>query len=145
MKEDFEYSQVPKRYLHCFNAQCPRSANCLRFQVTFCAGRDIISFPTLNPAYIAGREDECLFFRPNRISRFALGITHLYDNLPHAKAVEIKKILFDHFRRSMYSRIFTKKRLLSPKEQDFIRQVFIQKNIQEEPLFDEYFEKYDWE
>ncbi|MDH6306389.1 hypothetical protein M2459_000376 [Parabacteroides sp. PF5-5] len=143
MKENFNYKDVPWDYLHCLNAQCPRSADCLRFQVTLHTDQDRSSFSIVNPAYVAARE-ECPFFHLDRLTHFALGMRRLFDKVPHAKALKIRNILYHHFERSMYYRIRNKVRLITPKEQAFIRQVFLNEGIQEEPVFDEYVDQYDW-
>jgi hypothetical protein len=35
--------------------------------------------------------------------------------------------------------------LITPEQQDFIRKVFLEEGIEEEPVFDEYVEQYDWQ
>ena len=143
MEKYFNYKDVPKNYLHCLNAQCPHAADCLRFQAALHAGPDTSSFLAVNPAYVADNE-ECPYFRPDCMVRFALGITHLFDNLPHAKAIQIKKMLYNQFKRNMFYRILNKERLIRPEEQDFIRDVFFKEEIEDEPVFDEYIDRYDW-
>lgn len=143
MREDFDYRDVPGDYLHCLNSQCPRTADCLRFQVALRVNKESASFSIVNPAYVAARE-ECPFFQLDRLTHFALGMKHLLDKVPHAKAVKIRNILYQHFERSMFYRIRNKTRLITPKEQAFIRQVFLNEGIKEAPVFDEYVEQYDW-
>lgn len=142
MKENFNYQNVPDTFLHCLHAQCPRSSDCLRFLVAAHVDQDKTHFSIVNPGYVAVRE-ECRFFHPARLNRFALGMTHLFDNLPYAKARKIRTMLYNYFDRSIFYRIRNKKRLISPEEQDFIQQVFRGEGIEEEPVFDEYIEQYD--
>ena len=54
--------------------------------------------------------------------RFALGITHLLDNVPHKEALGIKRELMAELNRTTYYRCYRKERLLKPKEQEYIRQ-----------------------
>ena len=143
MKENFDYTEVPKNYLHCQNAQCPRTADCLHFLVACHINNETPYFSVVNPAYVV-EQRECPFFRPDHLVRFALGITYLFDNLSHAKAVKIKQLLYNHFPQSTFYRIRNKQRLIKPEEQDFIRQVFIKESIEEEPVFDKYVDRYDW-
>ncbi len=144
MKETFDYTQVPYGYYHCLHTQCPRAQECLRLYVALHASTEVVIFKVINPAFVCGKEDACRFFQSNRLSRFAMGITHLYDELPHNKAVEIKRILFAEFQRNTYYRIQHKQRYIRPAEQEFIREVFRREGIQQEPVFDEYIDKYDW-
>ena len=144
MIPDFDYNTVPYNYLHCVQAQCPHAANCLHHQVTLHITPDPKTLSIINPAYVAGKEKDCPFFQPDRFSQFACGITHLLDNIPHVEALEIKEALYKYFKRNMYYRIRSKERLIKPEEQEFIRQLFRNKEIQIEPVFDEYIEQYEW-
>ncbi len=143
MKEDFNYKDIPVNYLHCLSSECPRSSGCLRFQVALHIKHDTPAFSIVNPAYVATHQ-ECPFYRPNRLTHFALGMKHLFDNIPYAKALKIRNTLYQHFERSMYYRIRNKARLITPKEQAFIKRVFHKEGIEEEPVFDEYVDQYDW-
>ena len=143
MQEDFDYKDVPKGFLHCLDTKCTHSATCLHFLAAQHAEQNISSFLVVNPVYVANR-DECQFFQTVCLARFALGITHLFNNLQHAKAVKIKAILYNYFGRNTFYRIRSKQRLIKPEEQDFIRKVFIEEEIADEPIFDEYVDRYNW-
>ena len=143
MNDDFNYKQVPRNYTHCLNAQCPRSADCLHFLVTRHVDKETRYFSVVNPAYVA-EQKECPYFQPDRLIRFAIGITHLFDNLPHTKAVKIKKTMYSYFGRNAYYRTLHKQRLIKPEEQDFIRQTFVKEGVAEQPAFDEYIDQYVW-
>lgn len=144
MEKDFDYNSIPKTYLYCLNAQCPHSAQCLRHQVAMHADPELMYLSVVNPAYVAGKEKNCPCFQSDHISRFASGITHLLDKIPHVQAVRLRSALYSHFGRNMYYRIRNKERLIRPEEQEFIRQLFLKNGINEEPAFDEYVELYDW-
>ncbi|NDV81589.1 DUF6078 family protein [Bacteroides sp. 51] len=144
MKENFDYTQVPYNYVHCLHAQCGRAAGCLRFLVTQQAGSEVRHFSVFNPAHVIGKEEECPHFQEDRMACFALGITHLFDNVPYTKALKIKKMLYFRLKRNTYYRIQRKERQLTPEELSMIREVFRNEGIQEEPAFDELIYKYDW-
>ncbi len=144
MEKDFDYNTVPKTYLHCLNADCPHTAECLRYQVARHITPETVSISVLNPTHVTGKEKICPYFQPDRLSHFALGITHLLDKLPHTEALRLKEEIYNYFHRNMYYRVFNKERLIHPKEQEFIRQLFLRNGIKEEPAFDEYVDKYDW-
>lgn len=144
MKEDFDYNQVPNEYTHCLHAQCQRSAKCIRFLVTRHTGPEIRRIPVVNPAYILNNKDTCSYFHEDRMSCFALGITHIFDNLPYTQALKLKKILFNTLKRNTYYRIKRKERLITPAEVSLIREIFKNEGIHEEPSFDELIYKYDW-
>lgn len=144
MKEDFDYKLVPANYLHCFYEQCSRSANCLRFQVAQHATPDVVVISTINPSAVAGKNESCTFFERDQLFRFALGITHLLDTLPHAKAVAIRREMLSHFGRNTYYRIRSKERHITPEEQSLIRELFKKEGLTEEPKFDELTYMYSW-
>ena len=88
MKPDFDYSEVPYAFAHCFNTKCPRAAKCLRYLVTSYIPLQLTVVCVVNPALTASQEvDPCSFFIPDRMKRYASGITHLLDKIPHAEAL----------------------------------------------------------
>ena len=145
MKEDFDYKQVPHNYVHCLHAQCQSSAECLHFLVTQYATPEIKFFPALNPTHIISKGGVCPYFHQDQMECFALGITHLFDNLPYKKALKVRRMLYLHLKRNTFYRIQRKERLINPAELSLIREVFQKEGIQEEPLFDEFIYKYNWE
>lgn len=143
MKERFDYKEVPEYYLHCLHAQCPRSSDCLRYKAAVLAGKEVAYFKTVNPVW-ADEQEECRYFHPARLTRYASGITRLYNDLPHTKYLKIKKIVHNYFGHTHYYRIYNKLRFIKPEDQTFIRELFMKEGIETEPLFDEYVEKYDF-
>ena len=143
MKPNFDYKEVPKGYTHCLDVQCPRVEECLRFLVTQHIDSETTSFQIVNPAYVA-EQKECPYFQPDSFTHFALGITHLFDNLPHAKAIKIRKIIYDYFGRNTFYRILNKQYQIRPKEQEFIQETFMKEGIEEPPAFDKYIDRYAW-
>lgn len=144
MKPDFDYNIVPHGFYLCFNKQCKHADQCLRYLVTKYCTPEHIYINTLNPAYIATVKDECPHFKPDQMRIFALGMTHLLDNVPLNDAIKIKKLMIGYFNRSTYYRCCRKERLITPSEQEFIKNLFMSKGITGPPLFDEYIEQYDW-
>ena len=73
-----------------------------------------------------------------------MGITQLLEDLPHNKAVAIKRAMNTKFSKGTLYRIQKKERLITPEEQNIIRLIFIRQGIHTDPLFDQYVEQYDW-
>jgi hypothetical protein len=144
MKPDFDYRQVSPAYAHCYNANCVRAADCLRHFVTHYVAAHRIDILVINPDLTRPDDGNCPYFRTNRTKRFASGISHLYDNLTYNDALEIKRCMIAHFHKNTYSRMLNKQRLIKPKEQAFIRQLFKDRGIVTEPVFDEFVEEYEW-
>lgn len=143
MEKDFNYNDVPNLFLHCQNAGCPLSDSCLRFQAALYLPADRSTLSIVNPAFVA-TQPTCAYFLSCDKARYALGITHLFNNLPHYKAVSVKKMVYNYLGRGLYYRIRNKERMLSPKEQANIKQLFLKEGIEEDPVFDQYIEQYVW-
>lgn len=145
MKDDFDYQSVPLRYLHCFNATCPRKDECLRYLTAIHAPKSTPVVMTLNPAAYPKNADTCDYFRSSRKLRLAWGITALFDKIPYATAVALKGSLHQLYSKSTYYRIVHQERPLLPAEQAEIARIFALKGVNEPLEFDRYTEGYDWD
>ncbi|MDL2223715.1 DUF6078 family protein [Bacteroidales bacterium OttesenSCG-928-M06] len=143
MKKDINYKEVPRNFLHCLNTECNQAKDCLRFKVGIAANEDVPHYSMINPAYVK-KQGTCRFFEPVTIVRYALGITHLYDNLPHTKYLRIKTAIHKYLEHNRYYRIYNRLYLITPEQQEFIRDVFRKEGIETEPIFDEYIEQYNF-
>jgi len=144
MHTDFDYSAVPHNYAHCVFAECVRAGDCLRRKVMLRATSDPQLITIINPMSVPGNGQNCPHFHADRTSRFAMGITHLLDDVPHSKAKKLHNEIYGYFQRNTYYRIFNKERLIKPAEQAYIRKLFQKYNIAEEPQFDRFVDQYDW-
>lgn len=144
MSPDFNYNEVPLTFLHCLNKQCKKASKCLRYMVTAYVPARYSAISTVNPNFIASCKDACPYFMPDEKKRFALGITYLLDKIPHSQAVSIKREMIAELQRATYYRCWRKERLIKPGEQERIRQIFLKWGINEEPVYDEYVEQYEW-
>lgn len=46
--------------------------------------------------------------------------------------------MISHFGRGMYYRFYRKERFFDPEQQEYVRRLFRQKGIKEEPVFESY-------
>ncbi|MDR2968379.1 MAG: DUF6078 family protein [Tannerellaceae bacterium] len=137
--------EIPKRYLYCHHGKCPHRAKCLRYQAALAMPKELLPvYETVNPHHIAGNEDNCTFFKTYATLRFATGMDHLLDHIPHKVATAIKKDIYALMGRSMYYRVCSRERTLHPAEQNQIAAIFRKHGIKAVPEFDVYVEKYDW-
>lgn len=103
--------------------------------------------PTLsiiNPNCIPADTTNCPHFRKALKCRVAWGIRHLLDNVPHKCAAPMRNQLVGHFGKTTYYRFYRQEQGLFPKAQAYIRQVFKQYGIAEEPKFERYSEEYSY-
>lgn len=144
MKNEFDYQEVPYDFAHCFNTQCTQANNCLR-RLAATNSTAIRKFlPIVNPACIPKEGDDCPFFKPKIKKQIALGISNLLDNVPHKTALELRRQMVGHFGKTLYYRFLRKENELLPEHQVFIKQLFEQNGINEEPVFDSCRDSFDW-
>ena len=143
MEENFDYQAVPCGFTHCFNNQCPKGEKCLHCLVAMHSTNQYPTLSVVNPNCIPEDANACSFYKPVRKIRVAWGVKHLLDNVPHKDAEVLKSQMLGYFGRGMYYRFYRKEKYLSPEQQEYIRRIFRQKGIIEEPAFDSYTEEYN--
>ncbi|EGF59667.1 DUF6078 family protein [Bacteroides fluxus] len=144
MKDNFNYQSVPYGFAHCFNSQCVHREECLHH---LAAENSTSQYPTLsiiNPNRIPADTTGCPYFREARKQRVAWGIRHLLDNVPHKYAAPMRNLFINHFGKTTYYRFYRQEQGLFPKAQAYIRQVFKQNGIAEEPEFERFSEEYSY-
>ena len=153
MNKPLTYDDIPKMYLFCNHTKCPRRNKCLRFQAAMIVPQSVPHYEAININHVAGNEKECSYFSAYTLTTFALGISHILDDVPHKKAMAIQNSLKSLMGKSMYYRIRNKQRRLHPSEQKQIattnrRYLVMDKTEYNKYVvminFDEYIEDYDW-
>ena len=86
----FDYTRVPRTFVHCFNNSCPRSAECLRHLAAENIPAEVRYVNIVNPRNIPA-EGECPHFMPIIKVRIAWGVKELFDHVPHKEAVAMRK------------------------------------------------------
>lgn len=102
----------------------------------------------VNPVYVQrlSPTDSCRYYRNNKPVRYAKGITQLFEDLPLKQSRIVRLRVMQCFSCESYFYQSRKgKRLISPQEQEAIRNVFRSAGVVGEPKFDEF--RYDlaWE
>lgn len=135
---------VPTYYARCYKEECPKADNCLRHLAMLRTTADTPFINIVNPASTAMDSTSCPYFQSAVKLHYAWGISHLLDKVPFKDGKNIRSQLVGHFGKSQYYRFHRRERPLTPDDQNYIRQVFLQKGITEPPVFDCYFDDYDW-
>lgn len=102
----------------------------------------------VNPVYVQrlSPTDSCRYYRNNKPVRYAKGMTQLFEDLPLKQSRIVRLRVMQCFSCESYFYQSRKgKRLISPQEQEAIRNVFRSAGVVGEPKFDEF--RYDlaWE
>lgn len=143
MKSEFEYQSLPASFAHCQNSQCLRADKCLRHQVMLRIPKERCFVTVVNPDHVSPDGGNCTSFIDELPLQYARGMTHLFDNVSLSDAKIINSQILAYLGRNKYYRCKSKKRLINPKEQEYIREAFRKKGVTEPPVFDEYVDYYD--
>lgn len=141
MENKFDFKKIGPGYLFCFNAECPKSEECLRYAV----GKHIpdninVGSAVLPPAF---RDKECKYFRHMRHMKYAYGFEHIYDGVLRKHYTTMRKELTTYLgNNGMYYSYKHGKRGLTPKQQQYIRDMFARYGYSEDVCFDSYEEQY---
>ena len=137
---------IPKSFAYCFAQDiCPKANTCLRAIaaqiLTESPEESAAIIETVNPVYVQRlpHPDSCRFYRDNKPLRYAKGMTQLFEDLPLRQARLVRLRVMHCFSCESYfyqSRKGT--RLISPEEQEKIRNVFRSAGVVSEPKFDEF-------
>lgn len=144
MTEPFDYSTVPPSYAHCLRTDCPQAGGCLRRRLALLAPATQAAFRVINPAAIPA-DGPCPHFRSAEPERQGVGLQHLFDAMPYAKANEAKRALRRHFGDARYYRFLRGELPVTGREQAEVAAIFRRLGVEEEPAYDSYVEQFDWE
>ena len=122
MKTDFDYNSMPVSFAHCLNGHCLRADKCLRRQVTLRMPKERAAVMVINPEHVTSDGEDCTYF---------------------IDATVIKRQMMAYFGKTIYYRCCNKERLIKPKEQKYIQELFRKRGVTETPQYDEYIEYYD--
>lgn len=144
MIETLDYSKVPKNFVHCLNADCKQADCCLRQQVSRYIPATQRDFRILNPVRTQNDETSCPDFLIDTPVKHAYGWTHMFDKLMHETAVAVKNELLYHYGKTEFYRLKRKEKSFTPKDQQYVRNVFLRYGVKDEPHYDQYQYDYKW-
>ena len=144
MNDDLNYSQIPKKYALCINAQCPKSATCLRYIAVQYMPPTEKLWSILSPIYINSLQNDCPYYSRNRKVRFARGLLGILKKLNIEQLSIFSNQIIETSSRRTYYRIRCGERPISPEEQQSLLNVLRQCGVTETLEFDSYYEDYQW-
>ena len=143
MIDTLNYNEVPFHFVHCFRTECPKVSSCLRYQATRFLPIDKRSVKALNPTFV-GNPAECKEYLSDTPVLYAYGMSRLFDELPYAKAKDIKDDIIFLIGKTQFYRMKNKTIGISPVHQRTIKKVFQKYGIETDPIFDSYGPVYQW-
>ena len=75
----------------------------------------------------------------------AKGMVGFYDEMPRRMEERIKRVFIEHFSRTTYYEYRNGKRLLTPAQQQYIKQVCVEQGWTKDIHFDEFVTDYVWD
>ena len=144
-------SLKPNTYTLCLasESECPLAASCLRSlvyrqeQQALAEKRKLTIVNHLSESLCYATE-QCVAYNSSAKSRFAKGMTHMFDNVPHSEYTVIHNAVKACFsNRTFFFQSKTGARLIPTDTQAKIREVFLQHSLSE-PLYDGYVDQYVW-
>lgn len=142
---------IPKDYIFCpaTNDTCPRAATCLRaLALRALAGgnpKEWLVMRTLNPGYAQHPLKDCEYYRDSTPVRYAVGMMHMFDNIPLKQARELRRKVMGCFSCESYFYQSRKgERNITPAEQKSIENAFRAVGLSEAPQYDGSSDGYLW-
>lgn len=120
---EFIKSLVDYYWMYCFNADCPRAAECIRFISAKFKPDDVTAGNAVYPD--ANLHASCSHFMRVYQFKAAWGFSHLYDQVKHVEMQTIKYRVMDVLgNRTSYYRVHRGEKHLTPEMQEQVKQVF---------------------
>ncbi len=144
MKEELDSLSIPYNFARCLNDQCPQASTCLRHIAGQHPTTDNLYLTIINPTRYPTNGNACEAFKTAVKVHLAWGLKRLLDRIPYEDAVSIRTQLIRQYGKTGYYRFYRGERGLMPKDQAYIKQLFQNKGIQEEPTYQKHTEEYIW-
>lgn len=117
-------SPIPSSWLYCFNANCPRKDDCVRYRSTCAIQKGQTTGYTVYPTAL--RQDAtCPHFKQLQMIHTAWGFGTMFDEVK-AKDAPLLRSLIKHYLggNGSYYNYHHGRRHLSPEQQEWIKQLF---------------------
>ena len=144
MKTPYETSYSPLNYHMCLNETCTQSRTCLHQLAMQNSSDSLETCVILNPKLLAKTKESCTFYRSNKKSEYAKGMTEMLNELPHRITKTFRNALINHFSSRTFYRSRRGERSISHKEQQELATLLNNCGINKTPSYDIYVKEYDW-
>lgn len=146
-----DISSKPNIYTLCLasESECPLAATCLRSLVYRQEQQSLSEnrkLTVVNPLAdgLGYATEQCAAYNSNVKSRFAKGMSRMFNNVPHSEYSAVLDAVKGCFtNRTFFFQSKNGQRLIPVEVQEKIREVFLQHSL-DEPLYDGYVEQFVW-
>ena len=133
-----------RHYLLCYNATCPRKDHCLHWLVGQWASDDTLYATVVNPYRKDVVAGTCTDYCSNAKRLMARGLTKFYENIPEPKAKAIRSDLIATFNKTLYFKWRNGEKPITPEQQAQIASICRANGWTEPPVYDAYYEEYQF-
>ena len=134
---NLKWKDVPNGWALCFNRDCPLRENCLRWIVGLMAPDDLTVSRCVMPHAL--KDGRCIHYATAEKQRYARGFTTIYDKVLKSDYTSMRKQMTDMLRGKRYYYEYMRgERLLSPAQQEQIREFFTRRGYANCVRFDDY-------
>lgn len=118
-----DFSNMPRTWHHCFNSECPRHDECLRYLTGQSLTDDSDCGPAIYPAACDGQS--CRHFKQIRIIQAAYGFKNIFKEVRQKDYVHLRSQVIGYLgSQRTYYRYNRGDRKLSPEQQEHIARLF---------------------
>lgn len=119
-------SNIPHNWIYCFNTDCKRREECIRYRATVALGESRTWGNAIFPNALRS-DGVCAHFKQLRIVRMAWGFSRLFKDVKLCDAPTLRSLMREYLGGcSTYYRYHHGERQLSPEQQEWIKQLFSQ-------------------
>ena len=137
MEKDFDFKQVPYNWPLCYLSECGRKEECLRYQVTSCVPQQVTNYPCVLPTAL--EQGQCRYFHAIQKVRAAAGFRRIISELKEKDLYSIRREMTAYIgSQAAYYRYKRGERLLTPKQQEWIKKMLCRYGYDGEVRFDGY-------
>ena len=135
---------VPQGYIYCYLSQCPRHEECLRWIASQQVEPDKLTSLCVMPK--AMNQNPCPLYQKPEVQRMAFGFKKLFYDVKSRDETPLRDRIKAYLRgNSNYYRYNNGTRMLSPKQQEHIIDIFRKAGYEGELSFETYINTYDFD
>ena len=141
--KDFDFNNVPRGYALCFSTDCPLRSTCMRHL----AGENVPADMTIGTAVFphARHDDACEHYREVRLIRCARGFSDILADMRRSDYTAMRHRLVDYLGHGgSFYRFRSGERLLTPEQQEWMRQLMRDFGYDDNIQFNGYVTTYDF-
>jgi hypothetical protein len=143
MSKIFSFNDVPEGFHLCFNKECDKHDDCIRFLAGQHLPAVVMGGPCVYPN--AWKDGFCPYFKQTRVFHGAWGLRNLFKEIPQKDARILKAKVINYLGGPVAAFKYQHgDEVLTPEQQQAIKDMFVEMGYTEELVFDGFTFVYDF-